>query len=171
MISITITHLEINKAKKELAAEKADPPQERAVDVAPEVESGSELVRFQSQISNWSGPDLSTNSSQLIHSSKATLISLAESGPKQASKRIDSLFMYLFDNQLVLCSNGYFNTLVYYHRFDLAYLSFTLNQSNFIFSAEQEESEGFVTKLGPQSPLPAPPPNRIEVHVKAKLLV
>ena len=157
--------IEINKAKNEVK----EPPQERAVDVEVVKDAGSELVRFQSQISNWTGPDLSMASSQLIHSSKATLISLTDNiSSKQGQKRVDSLFMYLFDNQLVLCSNGYFNTLVYYRRFDLAYLSFTLSQNNFIFSSDHQDSskEGY---KGPQSPLPAPPNNgRIEVHVKGR---
>ena len=97
--------IEINKAKNEVK----EPPQERAVDVEVVKDAGSELVRFQSQISNWTGPDLSMASSQLIHSSKATLISLTDNiSSKQGQKRVDSLFMYLFDNQLVLCSNGYF---------------------------------------------------------------
>jgi hypothetical protein len=153
---------------------------ERAVDVV-EVDQDSnastELVRFQSQVSNWSGPDLSLSSSQLIHSSKATLISLTEhtndgggGSSNSCSKNTKpSLFMYLFDNQLVLCSNGYFNTLVYYRRFDLAYLSFTTRQNNFIFSSDhQNDTDGY---KGPQSPLPAPPnKGRIEVHVKGRQL-
>ena len=163
--------------KQQQAAEQAVHA-ERAVDVV-EVDQDSnasttELVRFQSQVSNWSGPDLSLSSSQLIHSSKATLISLTEStndgggSSNSCSKNTKpSLFMYLFDNQLVLCSNGYFNTLVYYRRFDLAYLSFTTRQNNFIFSSDhQNDTDGY---KGPQSPLPAPPnKGRIEVHVKGR---
>lgn len=70
--------------------------------------------------------------------------------------------MYLFDNQLVLCSNGQTDhDLVYYKRFDLAFLTFKIEDNNFIFTRSGEtppnvqnfkppictKSESFSTKL------------------------
>ena len=146
---------------------------------------------FQKRVAMWSGPDLDRNSSQLIHFSKAILY--------QDFKR-SSLLMYLFDNQLVLCSTmtpGDLNStcdfkrssLVYFRRFDLAFLNFRVENNNFIFTTQMDENgnsgflsgnrpskdlieSGSVHAVGYNRPLPALPNvqnnDQVEIHVKGR---
>ena len=113
---------------------------------------GLDSEGLDSEVIFWVCSQLSTYH-KLIHYSKVILY--------QDHKR-EALFMYLFDNQLVLCSNGQTDhDLVYYKRFDLAFLTFKIEDNNFIFTRSGEtppnvqnfkppictKSESFSTKL------------------------
>ena len=139
------------------------------------------IIDFQRRVSEWSGPDLEKNSSQLIHHSKVILY--------QDFKR-SSLLMYLFDNQLVFCSSltssdlkGTCDSLVFFRRFDLAFLNFKIENNNFIFknlksglAADDRSVDSRSTPPSPNlnynRPLPALPTgdddDEVEIHVKGR---
>lgn len=96
-------------------------------------ETYMEIDVWQQKINNWTGPNLNNSSSELVHFSEVILY--------EDHKR-ETIMMYLFDNQLLLCSKTSNSGLVYRNRLRLSQLEFKCVQDVFHITYQNRTVSG-----------------------------